>query len=454
MKKNIVVLGGGESGVGAALLAQRKGYNVFLSDMGPISQEPLAVLKANNIDFEQNQHSKEKVFEADEVIKSPGIPDDAPLIREILSKAIPVIGEIEFASRYTQAKLISITGTNGKTTTSLLLYHLLKQAGLNVGLAGNIGKSFARQVMEESFDIYVLELSSFQLDNIDRFKSDIAILLNITPDHLNRYQNNIDLYTASKFRILKNSGPEDQFVYFYDDDTIKAYHEQVEFNVREWPLSLLSELSIGAFLDDDFLRFKGMPIDSFKLAVNHLPLKGRHNMVNIMAAVTAAMLVGVQDEKIKAALPTFKSVAHRLEPVGNVGGIAFINDSKATNVDATSFALGAFENPIVWIAGGIDKGNDYYQVLSAVQQNVRALICLGVENQKLKTFFTDAVDTIEESQSMKEAVTKAKDIAVAGDIVLLSPACASFDLFRNYEDRGDQFKLAVKALMNQNKEEV
>ncbi len=454
MNTNIVILGGGVSGIGAALLAHGKGYNVFLSDQGIIADNQLGILKSKKIDFEQNGHTEARILQAKEVIKSPGIPDDAPLIKKIRSHGIPVIGEIEFAARFTEAKLISITGTNGKTTTTLLLFHLLKSAGLNVGLAGNVGQSFAKQVLENNFDYYVLELSSFQLDNIEAFRSDIAILLNITPDHLNRYQNNIELYIASKFRIIKNARSADQFVYYYDDDNIKDYHQQHDSKVVEWPISLSKGVEKGATLVGDQLQFKGIGLSDFTIPLAQLPLKGAHNMINIMTAVVAASLLDIGILAITKALQTFKSVEHRLESVAIVDGVEYINDSKATNVDAAYFALGAFDNPIIWIAGGVDKGNDYQQILSFVQEKVKVLICLGKDNQKLKTFFDSSVDTLCESQAMQEAVELAKNMSSTGDVVLLSPACASFDLFKNYEDRGNQFKAAVKEINNHKKEEV
>lgn len=454
MNKRIVILGGGESGVGAALLAQAKGYEVFLSDMGEISSKYQTILEEHRIEFEQGRHSNDKIMAAGEVIKSPGIPDNARLIREISHQGINVIGEIEFASRFTNARLLTVTGTNGKTTTAMLLYHLLKSAGLKVGLAGNVGYSFAKQVIVGQFDYYVIELSSFQLDGIEDFKSDIAILLNISPDHLDRYGHDLNLYIASKFRIIKNSTHKDHFVYFYDDDTIKSYCENQPIAANSLPISLEHEMTSGAWLDNRNLRFRNIDHRDFHIGLDVLPLKGNHNMVNAMAAVIAAALVGVDEAKLNAALPLFNSVEHRLEPVGTSNGVSFINDSKATNVDAVYYALEAFEHPIIWIAGGIDKGNDYAQILTLVRQNVKALICLGNDNLKLKTAFKGEVENLLESHEMNDALNKAMALANEGDIILLSPACASFDLFKNFEDRGNQFKAAVKNIINKNREVV
>jgi UDP-N-acetylmuramoylalanine--D-glutamate ligase len=442
----IVVLGGGESGVGAALLAQAKGFDVFLSDKGLLSEEYREILQTHKIPFEEGQHTEERILTADEVIKSPGIPDKVPLVRKLYAQGTPVISEIEFASRYTTAKKIAITGSNGKTTTTLLTYHLLKSAGVNVGLAGNIGESFAKQVINDTYNWFVLELSSFQLDNLYNFKADIGVLLNITPDHLDRYEYTFQNYVNSKFRLLQNMQPADDFIYFIDNEAISLELEKKSFNVNHLPISFSKKEKNGGFFHDGILHLTYHP-RTFDIRADELPLKGPHNAINAMAATLAAMAVGLTDEQIRSGLLTFQNAAHRLEPVAEINGIQFINDSKATNVDSVFYALNSYDTPIIWIAGGLDKGNDYTQIESLVRHKVKALICLGKDNSKLLSFFTPIVPIVIETQDVKEAVQCALSLGKSGDIALLSPACASFDLFKNYEDRGDLFKATVRSFV-------
>lgn len=443
--QRLVILGGGESGVGAALLAKNKGLDVFLSDRGALREGYRTVLRDSGIPFEERQHTEEYILQATEVVKSPGIPDSAPLVQQLRAKNIPIISEIEFAARYTNAKLIGITGSNGKTTTTLLLYHLLKVAGLNVGIAGNIGDSFAKQVIEDTFDYYVLELSSFQLDNMFQTKLNTAILLNITPDHLDRYSYNFQNYVNSKFRILQNMTSIDDFIFFIDDSTIAGELTKKPVQVNYLPISLKSvATSAGYFANNQLTTiYKGQ---HFQIDTKGLPLKGKHNAVNMLAAILAAQSIGIDLEKLTEGLNTFQNAAHRLEPAGKVNGIEFINDSKATNVDSVYYALESMVAPIIWIAGGEDKGNDYNQLNGLARDKVKALICLGQDNRKLIAHFTGIVPTLYETQDIMNAVRHAFMLAEAGDVVLLSPACASFDLFRNYQDRGEQFKQAVKQI--------
>ncbi|MDF7821688.1 UDP-N-acetylmuramoyl-L-alanine--D-glutamate ligase [Runella sp. MFBS21] len=442
----IVVLGGGESGVGAALLAKAKGFDVFLSDKGVLSDDYRAILHSNQISFEEGQHDIQRILAADEIIKSPGIPDKVPLIQQLLAQGTPIISEIEFAARYTKAKTIAITGSNGKTTTTLLTYHLLKSAGINVGLAGNIGESFAKQVIDDKFDWFVLELSSFQLDNMFNFKADVGILLNITPDHLDRYEYSFQNYINSKFRLLQNMQPQDDFIYFIDNEAITKELQHKHFNVNHLPISFLKKETNGGFFSNGVLEVM-YHTRTFDIRADELPIKGPHNAINAMAATLAAMAVGLSDEQIKHGLLSFRNAAHRLEPIANINNVLFVNDSKATNVDSVFYALNSYDTPIIWIAGGIDKGNDYTQVEALARQKVKALICLGKENSKLLSFFTPIVPFVIETQDVKEAVQHALSLATAGDVVLLSPACASFDLFKNYEDRGEQFKAAVMSFV-------
>ncbi len=441
----IIVLGGGESGVGAAILAKAKGFDVFLSDSGSLTGSYRQTLIDNQIVFEENQHTESLILEATEVIKSPGIPDSAPLIQKIVSQNIPIISEIEFASRYTQAKIIAITGSNGKTTTTLLTYHLLKNAGINVGLGGNVGDSFAKQVLENDFDWYVLELSSFQLDNMYAFKADIAILLNITPDHLDRYDYDFQKYVNAKFRLLQNMTATDDFIYFAESPAIVQELSDKIFNVNHLPISLDKTVKKGAFFLDGMLHVNNGSAN-FGIETKQLPIKGPHNAINAMAGILASLAVGIGADQIRDGLLTFQNVEHRLEPVESINGVQFINDSKATNVDSVFYALNSFDTPIILILGGIDKGNDYTQIEALVAQKVKVLICLGVDNSELLSFFAAIVPHLIETVSMEQAVREAYMLAQAGDTVLLSPACASFDLFKNYEDRGKQFKAAVKRL--------
>ncbi|MDN5211567.1 UDP-N-acetylmuramoyl-L-alanine--D-glutamate ligase [Fulvivirgaceae bacterium BMA12] len=453
MQERIVILGAGESGVGAALLAQAKGFAVFVSDFGTILPKYKSVLSAHQIPYEQGRHSTNLILSATEVIKSPGIPDSAPILVALRKAGIPVIGEIEFAARYTNAKMLAITGTNGKTTTTLLLYHLLKESGLSVGLAGNVGYSLARQVMDDKFDFYVLELSSFQLDTLFDFKADVAILLNITPDHLDRYDYDFDKYTRSKFRITNNMLPDDHFVYFCDDDVIRNYLKKHPADMNNLPVSLTKSQVRGAFMDDHAFEFRTGLSPDFRIKSADIPIYGSHNKINAMAAILAASMIGIGHKAIRKALKTFKNADHRLEEVGSFNDILFVNDSKATNVEATFYALEAFDRPIIWIAGGTDKGNDYSKLKALARKNVKALICLGLDNEKLKEAFGAQLTNLQETKEMEDAVKKSFKLAENGDVILLSPACASFDLFKNYEERGKKFKKAVKNIML-NKREV
>ncbi len=443
--QKIVVLGGGESGVGAAILAQKEGFEVFLSDRGEIQEKYKNTLLDRGIDFEEKKHSLEKIFEADEVIKSPGIPDSVKMIQELKSKEIPVISEIEFAGRYTSAKIIAITGSNGKTTTTSLLYHILKQDGFNVGLGGNIGKSFAWQVAENEFDFYVLELSSFQLDGIVSFRPDIAILLNITPDHLDRYEYKMENYVDSKFRITMNQTEEDLFIYSKDDQEIEKRIENKEIKSQKRPFSLDEKVDKGAFVTGKEIIINTID-DIITMKIDDLALQGKHNVANSMAAGIAAKLLKVRKESLKNSLSNFEAVEHRLEKVLTIHGINFINDSKATNVNATYYALDSMESPTVWIVGGTDKGNDYTEIIDLVKSKVKAIVCLGVDNTKLLETFEGVTSHILETNCMRDAVQFAYALGEKGDTVLLSPACASFDLFQSYEDRGSQFKEQVRKL--------
>ncbi|MGV3559876.1 UDP-N-acetylmuramoyl-L-alanine--D-glutamate ligase [Larkinella arboricola] len=443
----MVILGGGESGVGAALLAKAKGYTVFLSDKSLLQETYRNMLLQHGIPFEEGQHTEEQILQAQEVVKSPGIPEKAAIIQKLRQKNIPVISEIELATRYTNARLIGITGSNGKTTTTLLTYHLLKTAGFNVGLAGNIGDSFARQVLENSFDFYVLELSSFQLDDMYRARMNVAILLNITPDHLDRYEYQFQNYTNSKFRILQNMTPDDTLIYYQEDPVISKELADRQPAVQVQPVSLISSPRPGAYLNDGLLVLDDGH-QPFRVNMAELPLKGRHNAINMLAAISAAQAVGVGTEALHRGLMTFQNAPHRLEPAGEMKGVQFINDSKATNVDSVYYALESMTTPVIWIAGGLDKGNDYGQLAALVREKVKALICLGKDNQKLVSYFADRVPALFETQDVNEAVAKGLEWGKPGDTVLLSPACASFDLFRNYEDRGNRFKEAVKRIMN------
>ena len=441
----IVVLGGGESGVGSAVLAKVKGFDVFLSDMGKISEAYAAVLNEWDIPFEEGKHSEDLILNADEVIKSPGIPSTAAMVQKIESKGINIISEIEFAGRYDSAKKICITGSNGKTTTTSLIYHLLQQAGLNVGLGGNIGKSYAYQVATEKFDIYVLELSSFQLDNVYDFKADIAIITNITPDHLDRYGHDMENYVKAKFRITRNMSSEDCFIFCSDDEITVNHLNQIVVKAQKLPFTQKGEVEQGAFVKDDkmVIKYKEQECDMF---LQELALGGRHNIYNSMAAAIAAKVMDIDNKDIRNGLSTFQAVEHRLEKVLSIGDVLYINDSKATNVDAAWYALECQTRPVVWIVGGTDKGNDYESLIPLAKDKVKAMICMGLDNKKFHDSFEGIVPEIIDVTSAEAAVKAAHERAVAGDVVLLSPCCASFDLFKNYEDRGRQFKEAVRKL--------
>lgn len=442
--KRIVILGAGESGTGAALLAAAKGYDLFVSDFGAIAEKYKKELLAHQIDFEENQHSENRILSADEVIKSPGIPDHAPIVAAIKAKGIPIIDEIEFAFRHTNKKIIAITGTNGKTTTTLLTHHLLVTGGMKAVLAGNVGNSLAVQVMADDAEVYVVETSSFQLDYVGSFRPEIAILLNITPDHLDRYHNDIGNYIHAKFRITENQCPEDHFIYCLDNPILRKEMDQRNINAKKVTFSLSSPAAQAA-LKDRALHFQ-LGEESFKIDPSIARIKGPHNHLNMMAAVLAARLAGVSVEKIEEGLKSFQNVPHRLEYVETIREVAFFNDSKATNVDAVKYALQSFQEPLIWIAGGVDKGNDYQLIDVLVKEKVRGMICLGVNNEQLKSAFGDHIKHFRETDDVKLAVKMALEYAQAHDVVLLSPACASFDLFGNYEDRGNQFKAAVRAL--------
>jgi UDP-N-acetylmuramoylalanine--D-glutamate ligase len=445
MGKRIVILGGGESGVGSAVLAVKKGFDVFLSDKGKITEKYKNILKKYSIAFEEEQHDEGSILNADEVVKSPGIPDNVDLIIKLKSKEIPVISEIEFAGRYTKAKMIGITGTNGKTTTTMLTHHILSKAGLNVGLAGNVGKSFALQVAEDNHDYYVLELSSFQLDGMFDFKCDIAVLTNITPDHLDRYDYSIEKYALSKFRITQNQTASDVFIWCADDTLTNEYINKVEIKARQYPFSIKKKLQEGAWLEDNQINILTNS-NLFTMLLQNLALQGKHNLYNSMAAAISARVLELRKEVVRESLSDFKSVEHRLEHVLTVHGIDFVNDSKATNVNSTWYALESFNKPVILILGGVDKGNDYSMLQDLVKQKVKAIVCLGTDNKKIHKAFKNYVSTIVDTASAEEAVKSSYRIAKKGDVVLLSPACASFDLFENYEERGRKFKAAVRAL--------
>lgn len=444
LNKHIAILGAGESGVGAAILAKKMGWNVFVSDFGAIKDEFKTELTENGFEWEEGKHSEERILNADLVIKSPGIPDKAPLIKKLREKGVKIISEIEFGGYYSNAKTIAITGSNGKTTTTMLTYHILKKAGINVGLAGNVGKSFAKQIAEENFDWYVLELSSFQLDDMFDFRADIAILTNITPDHLDRYNYEMQNYVDSKFRILQNQTNNDWFIYNFDDPIIQAEVEKRLINAKTAPFSLVKEQEIGGFADEQQITININ--EQLTMSIHDLALKGKHNTQNSLASGIASRILEIRKEVVRESLEDFVNVEHRLEFVAKVHGIEFINDSKATNVNSTWFALESMEQPTVWIVGGVDKGNDYSELTDLVRDKVKAIICLGVDNKKLIESFTGVVDTIVEARSAMEAVAYGYRLAKKDETVLLSPACASFDLFENYEDRGNQFKEAVRSL--------
>ncbi|MDZ4839490.1 MAG: UDP-N-acetylmuramoyl-L-alanine--D-glutamate ligase [Bacteroidota bacterium] len=443
---SIVVLGAGESGVGSAILAQAKGIKVLVSDKGIISVEYKKELDKYGIEWEEGMHSLNRILNADAIIKSPGIPHKAEPVAKAIEKGIPILSEIEFAGAYCTAKCIGITGTNGKTTTTSLTYHILKEAGLNVGLAGNIGKSFARSVAEDSFDYYVLELSSFQLDDTHSFRNEVSILLNITPDHLDRYNYDMSQYIDSKFKIVAPQNESDYFIYNIDDNVITEQLKKLSIRAKMLPISQHKEVFPGAFIKDDTLYIGIKEKNEVVMKIDENPLRGTHNRYNTMAASLASKIMEVRKDVIRESLKSFQNVEHRLETVARIGNVEYINDSKATNVNSTWYALESMNRPTIWIAGGIDKGNDYEQIKPMVREKVKVLICLGKDNKVLEEAFTNEVNRIVSTTSMKEAVKLAASFASEGDAILLSPACASFDLFMNYEDRGRQFKNAVLSL--------
>lgn len=440
-----MILGAGESGTGAAILAKVKGYDVFVSDFGTIRDQYKTELLNHSIEFEEGKHSEDRVLNASLIIKSPGIPDKAEIIKKIKTKGIPIVDEIEFASRFIKGKVIAITGTNGKTTTTLLTYHLMKSAGLNVALAGNVGESLARKVANENYDWYVIEMSSFQLDGTKAFKPEIGVLLNITPDHLDRYEYQMQNYIDSKFRLVQSMSKENHFIYYSDDKVITEAIQKKSILPESVKISLKNDSKASAHFDGEKMSFV-FGNDSFSIAQDETTLKGRHNLINTMSAVAAVFLAGVSVTAIKEGLKTFKNAPHRLESIATIGGVEFVNDSKATNVDSVFYGLGSYEGPLVWIAGGIDKGNDYKLIEEQVRKKVRVLICLGKDNEKLKKAFSGVVKEVYETQNVKELAQLALKVSKEGDVVLLSPACASFDLFKNYEDRGTQFRNAVLEL--------
>ena len=443
----VVVLGGAESGVGAAVLAKVKGHDVFLSDKGKIKEEYANMLRKWEIPFEEGHHTEELILNADEVVKSPGIPGTVPMVQKLRDQGTHIVSEIEFASRYDSAKKICVTGSNGKTTTTSLIYYLLQNAGLNVGLGGNIGKSYAYQVATEHFDYYVLEISSFQLDDVYDFKPDIAIITNITPDHLDRYDHKLENYARAKFRITRNLRPEDCFIFDSDDAITIEHLDKIVLQAKMLPFSQQKELEQGAFLRDDRIIVRYEQSES-EIYLKELALGGKHNIYNSMAAALAAKATGIDNEVIRNSLATFQPIEHRLEPVLSIKDVLYINDSKATNIDSAWYALECQKKPVVWILGGTDKGNDYSVLNDLVREKVKAIVCLGVDNAKIHAAFESMVgsDRITDALSAEEAVRKAAKFAEPGDVVLLSPCCASFDLFKNYEDRGAQFKAAVRNL--------
>ena len=444
--KHIVILGAAESGTGAAILAAQEGYAVFVSDMGMIKPVFKTEFVNRGIEFEEGQHSEDRILTADEIIKSPGIPDSVPIVVKAITMGIPIISDIEFASRFTNAKMICITGSNGKTTTTTIIYELFRKAGLNVGVAGNIGKSFAWSVAVDNFDFYILELSSFQLDHMYDFKADMAIITNITPDHLDRYEYQFEKYVDSKFRILQNQKQEDAFIYNIDDEVVVNEVEARLIEAQKFPFTQKQILSSnGAYLKDNQININ-INSDLLTMTIEQLALQGKHNVYNSMAGGIAARLQDIRKESIKNCLSDFQTLEHRLERVAEVRGVDFINDSKATNVNSTWFALESMNKPVIWIAGGVDKGNDYTSLLPLVHEKVKAIVCLGKDNTKIIEAFGSIVDTIIETQVASEAVLSAFYLGQPGDTVLLSPACASFDLFENFEDRGDKFKRAVHDL--------
>ena len=443
--KRLVVLGGGESGAGAAVLAQAKGMDVFLSDMGHIKPKYKEMLDNHGIRWEEGGHTEELVLNADEIVKSPGIPCEAPLVVKATERGIPIISEIEFAGRYTQSKMVCITGSNGKTTTTMLTYHILKEAGLDVGLAGNVGNSLALQVAEDPHDVYVIELSSFQLDNMYEFKANVAVLLNITPDHLDRYDHKMENYVAAKFRIMRNQGEDDVFIYWQDDPIIAEQLRHLHTEARMMPFSATNPEGCAAWVEDGVMTIN-VDGEPWSMPTQEIAIQGLHNLYNSMAASISASVLNIKNEVIRRALMDFQAVEHRLEYVRTLDGVRWINDSKATNVNSTWYALESMRDPVVLILGGKDKGNDYTEIEPFVLEKVKAIVCLGVDNRKLHAFFDGKVPVVTDAGSMAECVDKCHALAQSGDTVLLSPCCASFDLFTSYEDRGRQFKSLVNSL--------
>ncbi len=441
----IIILGGGESGVGAALLAKKKGMEVFLSDKGSIKDSYKKQLEDAEIEFEEGSHDEERILSADWVIKSPGIPKKADLIKKIKEKGIRLSSEIEFASEFTDAKIIAITGSNGKTTTTSLIYHTLKNAGFNVGLGGNIGKSFAKQVAEEQYDYFVLEISSFQLDDIQNFRPYISLLLNLSPDHLDQYNYNYEEYALAKFNIAKNQQNNDFFICNKDDEMSKNLLSKVDINAKKLLFSLNEGLEEGGFATNGYIFVK-LEGRTFSMPIGEMSLVGKHNVANCLAASITAKLLNISDNSLVESLKTFQSVEHRLEQFAEIDGVKYINDSKATNVNATYYALESMKTPTIWIVGGVDKGNDYTEIEELVKEKVKAIVCLGVDNKKIIDFFSANKELIYDTSNLEECVKIAKNVAHKGDTVLLSPCCASFDLFKSYEDRGKKFKQAVLAL--------
>ena len=446
MAKRFVILGAGESGIGTAILAQQKGFDVFVSDSKAIVPFYREQLIANGIAFEEGKHTIELILNADEVMKSPGIPEKVEIVKMIRAKGIQICSEIDFAARYTDAFLIGITGSNGKSTTTTLIHHLLVKGGLKAALVGNIGKSFALAVAQGGYDYYVIEVSNFQLDDIHTFRPNIAVLLNITPDHLDRYNYQMAGYVHSKFRITENQIAEDYFIYCADDPVLKEEMPKRSTKAQMIPFSIETEISNGAYLQNETLTFNINQKPNFTMSIYELSLQGKHNQHNSLAAGIAANIVNVRNEIIRESMRDFESLEHRMEPVLTIKGIDFINDSKATNVNSTWYALESINKPVIWIAGGLDKGNDYTVLQSLVKEKVKAIICLGKDNRKIHEAFARYVDMIGNTQSAHEAVMMAYHLGQSGDAVLMSPACASFDLFENYEDRGRQFKAAVRSL--------
>lgn len=446
MARRIAVLGGGESGVGAAVLAKVKGMEVWLSDSGTIADKYKTRLDEYGICWEEGKHTEAQILGADEVVKSPGIPDTAPIVRKIRAKNIPVISEIEFAGRYTDAKMVCITGSNGKTTTTMLTYHILKDAGLNVGLAGNVGKSLAYQVATSDHDVYVIELSSFQLDNMYGFKANIAVIMNITPDHLDRYDYKMQNYVNAKFRILQNQTNEDSFIFWEDDPVIAEQLKHIKVEAKMLPFSEFHEEGACAYTEDGVVKFRTAGHDEFDLPVEELSLSGLHNLYNSMAAGLSASLLDIKKDVIRQALSDFEAVEHRLEYVETIDGVRYVNDSKATNVNSCWYALESMKTPVVLILGGKDKGNDYSEIEAFVKEKVSAIVCMGKDNSKIKAFFEGKVPVVSDTHSIQDAVAECARLARPGDTVLLSPCCASFDLFKSYEDRGRQFKEEVRNL--------